>query len=256
MLYAIIAAIILIVDQWFKYWVTINITLDTGEQALIPSVVKLVNIHNDGAAFGILSNMRWLFVAIAVVFVAALLILMIKKVFTGGFVRWCAVLAMTGAIGNCIDRVLYGYVVDMFKLEFVNFAVFNIADIVLVVSCLLFIIFLLVGDSEEDEEEEDYAEPVSDGKVAVAELDSRKVEAGAKAKRIAGDDVRGAAKAKLATDDDFWASFTSSAKQPEAAPAEKPASKPAAPAAEPAAEPVFDTETDEFDLESILNEFR
>ena len=53
MLFAIIAAVILIADQWLKYWVTVNITLSTGSQELIPGVVKLVNIHNSGAAFGL-----------------------------------------------------------------------------------------------------------------------------------------------------------------------------------------------------------
>ena len=58
MLFAIIAAVILIADQWLKYWVTVNITLSTGSQELIPGVVKLVNIHNSGAAFGLLDKLK------------------------------------------------------------------------------------------------------------------------------------------------------------------------------------------------------
>ena len=119
MLYAIIAAIILIGDQWLKYWVTVNITLSTGEAALIPGVVKLVNIHNSGAAFGFLSDAayaRWLFLGIAALFIIVIVVVLAKHLFKSRFANWCAVMALAGAVGNCIDRALYGYVVDMFKV--------------------------------------------------------------------------------------------------------------------------------------------
>ena len=70
MLYALAVVLVLILDQWLKYWVTINIALDAGSRELIPGIVSLVNIHNSGAAYGILSGgqWRWVFVAIAVIF--------------------------------------------------------------------------------------------------------------------------------------------------------------------------------------------
>ena len=162
MLYAIIAAIILIGDQWLKYWVTVNITLSTGDVALIPGVVKLVNIHNSGAAFGFLSNTeyaRWLFLGVAALFIIVIVVVLAKHLFKSRFANWCAVLALAGAVGNCIDRALYGYVVDMFKVEFMDFAVFNIADIFLVVACIAFVIYLIVdifkgGKDEDDEDDE------------------------------------------------------------------------------------------------------
>ena len=145
MIFAIVAAVILIADQWLKYWVTVNITLATGSHELLPGVVKLVNIHNSGAAFGLLDNVsyaRWIFLAITAAFVVIIALLLAKRVFDSKFAVWCEVLFLTGALGNCIDRVFLGYVVDMFKLDFVNFAVFNIADAVLVVSCLMFVIYV------------------------------------------------------------------------------------------------------------------
>ncbi len=164
MLFAIVAAVILIADQWLKYWVTVNITLSTGSQELIPGVVKLVNIHNSGAAFGMLDNVaaaRWIFLAVTAVFVVVIAVLLVKRVFDSRFAVWCEVLFLTGAIGNCIDRVFLGYVVDMFKLEFVNFAVFNIADAVLVVSCLMFVIYVFFGSrGDYDEDEEERSAPV------------------------------------------------------------------------------------------------
>lgn len=154
MLYAIIAAIILIADQWVKYWTTINIVLDTESMPFIPGVLKLVNIHNSGAAFGFMSsneNMRWIFVGIAVVFTIALIIIIARKVFPSWFANLCCTFAIAGAIGNCIDRFLFGYVVDMFKVEFINFAVFNVADVFLVIACVLFIFYLIFGYNGKEE---------------------------------------------------------------------------------------------------------
>ena len=67
--------------------------------------------------------------------------------------RWLAVLAMAGAIGNGIDRALYGYVVDMFELEFMHFAVFNIADIAINVCCILFVLLMLLRKEPEKPKE-------------------------------------------------------------------------------------------------------
>ena len=156
MLYAILAAIILIADQWVKYWTTVKIVLDTGEAPLIPGFVKLVNVHNSGAAFGFLSSSesaRIVFIAIAIVFTLVVIFAMAKRVFPSKFANFCCTLAIAGAIGNCIDRFIFGYVVDMFKLEFVNFAVFNVADIFLVLSCILFIFYLLFGYNGKEEVE-------------------------------------------------------------------------------------------------------
>ena len=158
MLFAIIAAVILIADQWLKYWVTVNITLSTGSQELIPGVVKLVNNHNSGAAIGQLDNddyARWIFLAVTAVFVVVIAVRLVKRVFDSRFAVWCEVLFLTGALGNCIDRVFLGYVVDMFKLEFVNFAVFNIADAVLVVPCLMFVIYVFFGSRGDDDEDDE-----------------------------------------------------------------------------------------------------
>ena len=153
MLFAIIAAVILIADQWLKYWVTVNITLSTGSQELIPGVVKLVNIHNSGAAFGLLDNVdyaRWIFLAVTAVFVVVIAVLLVKRVFDSRFAVWCEVLFLTGALGNCIDRVFLGYVVDMFEFEFVRFPVFNVADIFLTCGAVLLCVYIIFFYSRDE----------------------------------------------------------------------------------------------------------
>lgn len=277
MLYAIIAAIILIGDQWLKYWVTVNITLSTGEATLIPGVVKLVNIHNSGAAFGFLSDAayaRWLFLGIAALFIIVIVVVLAKHLFKSRFANWCAVMALAGAVGNCIDRALYGYVVDMFKVEFMDFAVFNVADVFLVVACLAFVIYLIVdlfrgkdddGEDDDDEDDEDEkprragrrSRTVSDDKYDVSGIETLSFEFPDTATPLVSDDK--------ADESDFWKSFKFELRngdedeQPKQQPAAEP--KPAAPKQQPAAEPKpaapkAKAKSSEYDLESILAEFK
>ncbi len=158
MLYALAVVLVLILDQWLKYWVTINIALDTGSRELIPGIVSLVNIHNSGAAYGILSGgqWRWVFVAIAVIFTAFAVVALKKGLIKHALGRWAMVGVLAGAIGNCIDRVLYGYVVDMFKLEFMDYAIFNVADMFISCCGILFCLYIIFsGDGKKKAAAED-----------------------------------------------------------------------------------------------------
>lgn len=153
MWYAIVAILILIADQGLKYWVTLNIPLDTGHITLIPGVLELTNIHNNGAAFSILQHApHWIFVIFTVVFAAIAVFCLRRNVVHGKIGRWSVVLVLAGAVGNCIDRILSGYVVDMFNFLFVRFAVFNLADIFIVVAGIALCLHVIFyrGDGSED----------------------------------------------------------------------------------------------------------
>ena len=275
MLYAIIAAVILIGDQWLKYWVTLNITLSTGDVALIPGVIKLVNIHNNGAAFGLLgsaSYARWLFLGVAALFIIVIIVILAKRLFKSRFANWCAVLALAGAVGNCIDRALYGYVVDMFKLEFMDFAVFNVADIFLVFACFAFIIYLIAdifkgGKADKDEDGKKKkpvgkSGPVSDDEFDVSGIDTASPEFPDTAAPLVADDKA------VDESEDFWASFEPGLRggvpvKPKAAQPVKSAPQPVKPkAAQPVksapqpVKPKAKPKSDDYDLESILAEFR
>ena len=154
MWYAIVAILILIADQGLKYWVTLNIPLDTGHVTLIPGVLELTNIHNNGAAFSILQHApHWIFVIFTVVFAAIAVFCLRRNVVHGKVGRWSVVLVLAGAVGNCIDRILSGYVVDMFNFLFVRFAVFNLADIFIVVAGIALCLHVIFyrGDGSEGE---------------------------------------------------------------------------------------------------------
>ena len=120
MLYAIVAVIALIVDQAVKYWTTAHVVLNTGLKKLIPGFIHITNIHNSGAAFSFLKNAswsRWFFIALCAVFTVGVIVLLAKNVIRSKPARWTAVLVLSGALGNCIDRIMNGFVVDMFEFE-------------------------------------------------------------------------------------------------------------------------------------------
>lgn len=174
MLYAIVAVIALIIDQAVKYWTTAHIVLNTGAKELIPGFIHLVNVHNTGAAFSFLEGARWFFVVLCLVFVAVLVFLLVRDIIKGCCARWMAVLVMAGAVGNCIDRIISGYVVDMFEFQFLifgqQFPVFNVADILITVCGIIFCVCILLE------------KPIDSKKPAPAkETDAPEVKAPAKA---------------------------------------------------------------------------
>lgn len=165
MLYAIVAVLVIIVDQWVKYWVAGAISLESTGETFIPGIISLVNLHNDGAAFSFLSGggARIYFIILTGVFTVAVILALATRFISGRVARWSIVLVTAGGLSNCIDRVIYGYVQDMFKLELFNFPVFNVADIFITVFCLIFVFAIIFErdkkpqyeDELEDDEEED-----------------------------------------------------------------------------------------------------
>ena len=152
MIYAIAAVLVLILDQAVKFFTTKNIFLDAvGADCvkLIPGVVHMTNVHNYGAAFSVLQNARWFLVGMTIVFVVVIIVLNSQEIIHTKMGRWTTAMIVAGAIGNCIDRILYGYVVDMFELEFVQFPVFNLADIFITVFGVLFCLHVILYNEPE-----------------------------------------------------------------------------------------------------------
>jgi signal peptidase II len=171
MLYSIVALLVVIFDQAVKFWVTDHL-LGFDEVTFIPGLINLVDVPNDGAAFGFLSggNARIYFIIVTVVFCLAVIIALATNFINGRVARWSLVMVAAGGFSNCIDRVMYGYVVDMFKVVPFNFAIFNVADIFITVFCIVFALAIIFekdkvdDDDDEDEddsedEEEEYEEP-------------------------------------------------------------------------------------------------
>ena len=144
--YLILTLVLVVLDQLVKYWVVAHIALNAS-RPLVPNLLALTNLHNDGAAWSILEGQQWFFTVVTILAIVVIGYL---------FYRWRhqaallgpLTLIFAGTFGNFLDRVQNGYVVDMFELLFVNFPVFNVADCCLTIG----VVWLLIIFIREEEE--------------------------------------------------------------------------------------------------------
>lgn len=139
----IFVVIATVLDQLSKLWVVNNIPL-YGEIPVLDGIFHLTYAQNTGAAWSMLSGMQWLFLGIFLVFTLGIVWEFSKKrwPFTA-FDRWCIAVVYAGGLGNIIDRIRLGYVVDMIEVEFINFPVFNLADCCITCGCIALIVHLV-----------------------------------------------------------------------------------------------------------------
>ena len=141
-----IAVLTVIVDQIVK-WGCLSLT---GSVTLIPKVLALTYAENTGMAFSLFSGRAWLLgVVSALCILAGWLVLRRYKL--GRLSRIAAMLMLGGAVGNMLDRFFRGYVVDMFEVLFVEFAIFNVADAALTIGTALMALSLLLFPKEWQE---------------------------------------------------------------------------------------------------------
>ena len=137
-------------DQLTKLLVSGNMTLYQSIP-VIPKVFDITYIHNKGAAFGMLSSHRWVFMVISTVAILAMGFYLFRFCKESMFFKVGLALVVSGGIGNMIDRIAYGYVIDMIEATFVetifgwSFAIFNVADSFVCVGAGI-VIFCLVRD--------------------------------------------------------------------------------------------------------------
>ena len=150
---ALFVAFAVAADQITKYLVVAHIPL-YGHIDVLPGVVGLTYYQNDGAAWSMLAGQQWLFAVIFVVFTLAVVWEYSKKYFPfSTFERWCIAAIYAGGLGNMIDRVRFGYVVDMIQTEFIDFPVFNVADSFITCGCIALIVHLVFFNREFWKEE-------------------------------------------------------------------------------------------------------
>ena len=141
--YALFAAGIVVADQVSKYFTVANIALHE-DISFIPGILGLTYEQNTGAAFSMLEGKQWVFALVFAVFTMMLLWEYFKSPmpFTR-LERWCIAAVYGGGLGNMIDRLRLGYVVDMLETEFIVFPVFNVADSFITCGCILLMIHLI-----------------------------------------------------------------------------------------------------------------
>ncbi len=146
-IYLIIAAIVVALDQVVKWWVAGNI--DFGETIMQNPILSLTHIRNEGAAWSILEGQMWFFYIITAITSVVVLYFLYKN---QGESKWLLVglsLILGGAIGNFIDRLRLGFVVDMFQVEFFNFPIFNVADIALTIGVICVFIYIILDEKTD-----------------------------------------------------------------------------------------------------------
>lgn len=142
LLYTLFVALIVAIDQFVKYLTVTYIALQ-APLTFLPGVLQLTYVQNTGAAFSAFEGQQWLFSCIFLIFTGIILFEYFKKPlqFTK-FERWCIAAIYGGGLGNMVDRVRFGYVVDMIETTFMDFPVFNVADCFITCGCILMMVHL------------------------------------------------------------------------------------------------------------------
>lgn len=141
----IVIALAIVLDQVSKGIVAAYLP-EMGTLPIIEDVFHFTYVENRGAAFGMLADHRWVFMVLSVVGIAALAVWLIIEKPKSRWMRCAMSLIIGGGIGNMIDRILLGYVIDFIDCRFIDFYVFNIADSCVCVGCAMFIIAVLADE--------------------------------------------------------------------------------------------------------------
>ena len=161
-IFAALGAVLLAADQWVKHWITVHLPL--GEtMPFLPGFMQLRTVHNYGAAWSSFSGMRWLLVAVTCCIVLAVAAALVLRIVRHPLGVAAGSLIISGGLGNIIDRVRLGYVVDMFDFQFMNYPVFNVADICVVCGAVMAVIYYLWLYEKYDKKERDHGEADAPG---------------------------------------------------------------------------------------------
>lgn len=142
----VLVLVLVVIDQLVKHWVVASVVLNTAHP-LLPHVLALTNLRNNGAAWSILEGQQWFFSLVTVVALAVILYLSYRRRHNPRLLLPLSFI-LAGAVGNFIDRIQHGYVVDMFETLFVNFPVFNVADCCLTIG-VVWLVIIIIREEEE-----------------------------------------------------------------------------------------------------------
>ena len=139
---SIMIILIIAFDQITKYFASLKLA-DGSVAKFIPGVVQFKYAENTGMAFSMLSGARWVFIALTVVVCVGVFYYLFSNRCKNLWLYWSLGVILSGGIGNLIDRIRFGYVVDFIEPTFVNFAIFNIADCAVTCGAVVLVGYLL-----------------------------------------------------------------------------------------------------------------
>ena len=135
----IVIAVLTVIDQLTKY-IAVNTVKINGPKEFLFGLFQFRYVENTGAAFSFFSDNTLVLTVLTVIILCVCLILLLSRKFRNMFINICLMLVISGGLGNVIDRILYGFVVDFIEPLFIDFAVFNFAD-----CCITVGAFMLIG---------------------------------------------------------------------------------------------------------------
>lgn len=155
-----ILAIILCVaaDQAVKFYVVSHLALYESAP-LLPGIVELLYIQNTGGGFSILTGHTWILTVVTAALMAGIAALLVKKYFSHPMAMWTMTIILGGGLGNLVDRVRLGYVVDMFHFQFIEYPVFNVADILVVCGVIGFAIYYIFLSEKQEKKDHETDQP-------------------------------------------------------------------------------------------------
>ena len=158
MLSILLAVAVCVGDRLFKKWVVANIALG-AKLNLIDGLIHLTYLQNTGAAFSMLRDHPE-FLTVFTSVLALLLLIAIFRLKLSKAEKLCLGAVLGGAVGNILDRATLGYVVDMFEVEFMNFAVFNVGDCFIVCGGILFCILYFIDIVKEEKQKKENGDAI------------------------------------------------------------------------------------------------
>ena len=154
MLYFCLSLILIIFDQISK--ILTVIFLDEYESfILLKNIISFTRCHNTGGPWSIFNEHTFIFIIVTVIILLAEIIYLKKHKITNTLCKISLSLINAGAVGNLIDRLFRGYVVDMIEVTFINYPVFNFADCFIVIGCILMCIYIIFMSDKDSEKEKD-----------------------------------------------------------------------------------------------------
>lgn len=145
-----IGLLLAVLDQVIKYLVSADLK-PMGSVTVIDNILNFTYVENRGVAFGMFSGMRWVFIALTALLICAIIIYMFKRKPQSKLFYVCVALIIGGGIGNLIDRIFYGYVIDYISLSFFS-PVCNFADYCITIGTALLVIYVLFFSKEFNEQ--------------------------------------------------------------------------------------------------------
>lgn len=144
------AALIIVIDQIIKYFVYVNLSPD-GRVTVIDNLFSLIYSENRGAAFGIFQDGTLFFIIVTSALIGVFFYLLIRKKFSGKLFYTAVALILGGGIGNLIDRIFRGFVIDYLSLSFFS-PICNFADYCITIGSALFVLCILFMSNGKKEE--------------------------------------------------------------------------------------------------------